>query len=169
MQLLLLIKLVYLCSTALGCKRDVVAGGEQGNELAVHSSLQLQCCPAVFLGTTMIPFKQWILPLLPPTPPSLFRLASSINDIDCFHRSYRSFGPGVIWIWKVPLDREWLGSVACWGERADPTDTWSDWSKSCRACNGETLAITQLLPWLHLDAPGSLKENNRVWVPSLKV
>lgn len=90
MQLLLLIKLVYLCSTALGCKRDVVAGGEQGNELAVGSSLQLQCCPAVFLETTMITFKQWILPLLPPTPPLLFRSASSINDIDCFHRSYRA-------------------------------------------------------------------------------
>lgn len=71
MQLLLPIKLVYLCSTVLGCKRDVVAGGEQGNELAMQGSLQLQCCPAVFLGTTMIPFKQWILPLLPPTPHSL--------------------------------------------------------------------------------------------------
>lgn len=32
MQLLLLIKLVYLCSTVLGCKRDVVAGCEQANE-----------------------------------------------------------------------------------------------------------------------------------------
>lgn len=45
---LLPIKLVYLCSTVLGCKRDVVAGGEQG--MSRHAGfLQLQCCPAVFL------------------------------------------------------------------------------------------------------------------------
>lgn len=93
MQLLLLIKLVYLCSTVLGSKRDVVAGGEQGNELAMQSSLKLQCCPAVFLGTIMFPLNNGSFPS---SLSSFFRLVSRINDIDCFHISSRSFGPGVL-------------------------------------------------------------------------
>lgn len=60
MQLPSLIKLVYLCSTVLRCTREVRAGYEEANELAVQGSKRnesgLCSWSAVFLGAMMIPF-----------------------------------------------------------------------------------------------------------------
>lgn len=129
MELLLLIKLVYLCSTVLGCRRDVVAGGEQGNELAMQSSLQLQCCPAVFLGTTMIPLKQWILPLLPPTPHSLGWLVKLMT----------------LTVFTDPLGALALVSYK-YGKFHQTDNDWAVWPAEERELTQQTLDLTGASP-----------------------